>query len=238
MIDQRDPLDPIDVKEYCLQSLGCIRDLLGSGKKVIVSGGTPFYVKSLLCGFPSSPKVSQEVRSFVKNFFRIKGVDYCLNLLKEIDLDSFHRIHRNDIYRLSRALEIWFQTNKPPSSFNSRDNIFPYSYDVIGLFRPKLIMWQRAFERISLMKSLGLEDEVKNLVKKGYKESLAMQAIGYKEWFQGESSTQKVYETIYYHTRQYIKKQITFFKSFQNVEWFDLENNEDKLNQYLQELAF
>lgn len=240
MVDERDPLEPLSINEYIEKALESLEFLLSQGKKVIISGGTPYYLKHLLWGSPSVPPVDLSVRQEVSQRIQLEGIDNIYNSLKVIDPIFVERVPKGDLYRISRAWEVYIQTGKAISSFNDRkEGGIASQVNILGLERSRPLLWERAYQRVQKMKKEGLKEEVINLIKQGYSDAPAMHSIGYKEWLAPPSceSDDYIWDSIYIHTRQYIKRQTTFFHSFPEVAWFDLENP-DNLEKFLEGLSF
>lgn len=227
MVDEKEPLEDLSVNEYINLSLSYLESLLSQGKKVIISGGTPYYLKHLLWGAPSVPAVNLLIRQEVELRIQREGIKNIYDSLKVIDPSFVQRVPIGDIYRISRAWEVYLQTGKPLSDFkDKREGGIFSQVEILGLERPRPILWERAYQRVEKMKEEGLEEEVKRLINLGYSHSPAMGSIGYKEWLEASQykSYKDVWDSIYIHTRQYIKRQSTFFHSFSDVSWFNLED--------------
>ena len=153
-----------------------------------------------------------------------------------MDPVSAARINPNDIYRVSRALEVYRQTGRPLSSFPVHDSIRPeLEVKIIALKRPKEELDRRIAFRVEEMFSMGLEDEVARLRSMGADLSWpAMQAIGYKEFFDPSlRTTDEIKERIILSSRQYAKRQMTFFRSFCDAVWFS-PDDEDGIRSYIE----
>lgn len=144
-----------------------------------------------------------------------------------VDPVSAERIHPSDMYRVSRALEVYEASGKPLSSFSlptvPRNGMQPL---VIGLVRDSALLRSRLSLRIKMMFDEGLEDEIRSLLRMGAESSWpGLQGIGYKEFFQamesGEWSRSIIADQIERNSRFYAKRQMTFFKSFSEVKWMD-----------------
>lgn len=240
MVDEKDPLEAISINEYISLSLNYLENLLSQGKKVIISGGTPYYLKHLLWGAPSVPPIDPIIRQEVEEIIKREGINNIYELLKSIDPPFIERVPKGDIYRISRAWEVYLQTGHPISSFKDKaEGGISSRVNILGLERPRPLLWERAYQRVEVMKREGLREEVESLIKMGYSNSPAMSSIGYKEWLDSSfiEGNKNIWDLIYIHTRQYIKRQTTFFHSFPEVSWFNLEEPLP-LEKALEQLSF
>ncbi|QMU99563.1 tRNA (adenosine(37)-N6)-dimethylallyltransferase MiaA [Borrelia sp. A-FGy1] len=230
-----DFLEP--TKEYTLgifykNALKIINDLKDQFKLPIFVGGSAFYFKHLQYGLPSIPAISDEVRLYVDNLLKINGKDYLLNKLKSVDLKRYEKISKNDIYRIKRSLEVYYQTGIPISQFLGKgkglENVL-----LIGLNRSFEEIKSRIIDRVKNMIKCGLLEEIKGLLEKGYNETTpAFKGIGYREFLLWKSRPyyilDDIIDLINSNSFLYVKRQMTFFSKIPNVLWFhpedDLEN--------------
>lgn len=190
-------------------------------------GGTAFYFKHFLYGLSEAPASDEATRARVQALIDERGRSWAHAYLCEVDPVSGARIHINDSYRISRALEVYQQSGRPLSSFDlpteARRGMKPL---IIALMREQEELHQRIRERVDQMFSEGLEDEIRGLLAMGAEPSWpALVGIGYREFFTamatGEYSRTMVGDEIVRNSRSYAKRQLTFFKSFADARWFD-----------------
>ena len=225
LIDVVEPTQNFSVSDYERLALPVLEDILSRGKTAIICGGTGFYIKSLLfkSQFGNTPQ-NQEIREKYKKIAQEKGNTYLHNLLKACDKESAERLHENDTKRVIRALEIFELTGKKKSEQQDKE-IARYPYTAYAVDFPRETLYERINRRVDVMFELGLLDEVKGLISLGIDENCqCMQAIGYKEVYEGlqtGASVAQMKELIQKNTRNYAKRQITFFKKFPLIEWID-----------------
>lgn len=231
MIDIIEPKSEFSVQEFKERAEQKINEISSRSHTPILVGGTGLYIKAILhpYSFANSPK-DEEVRNYYKNILAEKGKEYLYNLLKEKDSASCEKIHINDTKKVIRALEIITLSGKKKSD-TQNENKKAYDYLMCVLSPKREELYAKINNRVDKMFDLGLEKEIKNLLDLGMvqKDSQSMQAIGYKElfdYFDGIKTLDETKELIKQHTRNYAKRQVTFFKSFEDAIW--LENEEDK----------
>jgi tRNA dimethylallyltransferase len=202
--------------------------IAAAGKLPVVSGGTGFYVRNFICGLPSAPAADPALRSKVARDLIEKGADVLRAELAAADPDSAARIHENDLYRLTRALEITRLTGRPMADFaapSAPRGLFRFA--TIGVERPRDEIEARIGERVDAMMAAGLAEEVAGLRRAGYGEAdPGMQAIGYREFFEpscgggtGGMDLAALADAIKRDTRRYAKRQMTFFRRLPGIEW-------------------
>lgn len=233
IIDILPPTKQFSVADFIEKADEAILDIRSKGRIPIISGGTAFYFKHFLYGLSSAPPTDPKVRDEIEKEIKQNGIKSIYDNLKMVDPISYERINPNDSYRIQRAVEVFRTCGKPLSSFSisttPRNNMEPL---IIGLFREKEEMARRLKLRVNLMMENGLMDEIKGLLRDGAKESWpGMQGIGYREFFEaiktGEESKTQTLDKIVLNSKHYAKRQYTFFKSFENVNWMDANNEEE-----------
>jgi tRNA dimethylallyltransferase len=227
LIDIREPNTQFTVADFIEEADTAIRSIASRGKVPIITGGTAFYFKHFLYGLSEAPASDEATRARVQALIDEKGRAWAHAYLCEVDPASGSRIHINDSYRISRALEVWQQSGRPLSSFDlpttARRGMKPL---IIALMREQEELHRRIRERVDQMFREGLEDEIRRLVAMGAQRSWpALVGIGYREFFTalatGEYTRTMVGEEIVRNSRAYAKRQLTFFKSFADAQWFN-----------------
>lgn len=234
LIDFVDPSENFSVQQYVSYAKKEIDNIISRGKLPIIVGGTGLYIKSLIYpySFASSPK-NEDLRSELNKLAEEKGVDYVYGLLETKDPESAYKIHPRDTKRVIRALEICMSTGKKKSELNIEENKKEYDYLMLVLNPDRKILYDRINNRVDKMFDLGLEEEIKTLVnnKVVTKDSQCMQAIGYKEffdYFENKTTYEELKESIKKHSRNYAKRQITFFRGFEDAIWLNDEDSKTK----------
>jgi tRNA dimethylallyltransferase len=226
-IDIRDPDETYSAGEYGHEARQVIVEILARGKWPIVVGGSGLYLRALLEGF-FEPKVSnREIREQLKARAREEGSAALHAELAHVDPVSAARLSPNDAHRIIRALEIYCASGKTRSELwqhQSPPADFPYR--LIGLNMPRPVLYHRINQRVEKMLAEGLIDECQHLLQRGYAPELnALQSVGYQEAFQflrSEISHAEMVELIQRHSRQYAKRQLTWFRHMKGVEWIEV----------------
>ena len=251
MIDVADPEEDFSVARYVDMAARCVDDILARGKLPIVAGGTGLYIDSLLSGRtfaafePESP-----LRGELEQRLEKEGGEALLAELAKVDPDTAARLHPNDSKRIVRALEIFLSTGKTMTKHNAETLAIPPRYDALTLtlnFERREDMWQRIDRRVDVMMEQGLVEEVRALLDSGVPaKCTAMQAIGYKEMVQAVRDNGDVLaaaEEIKLRSRQYAKRQITWFRRNQQAKWLmwgpspDFEKARQASTEYLKEFG-
>ena len=233
MIDVADPEEDFSVARYVELASACVDDILSRGRLPIVAGGTGLYVDSLLSGrtFAAfSPDSS--LRKGLEAELAERGGEAMLAELSRVDPEAAARLHPNDHKRIVRALEVYRSTGKTISEHNRETRALPPRYEAltIGLnFQDRADLWARIDQRVDQMAADGLEREVRELLSSGLSpRCTAMQAIGYKEFVaavEGTMTWREAEELVKLRSRQYAKRQLTWFRRNPEVHWLLWEKN-------------
>ena len=220
MIDVVEPTQSFSVSDYEAMALPILENLLKAGKLPIICGGTGFYINSLLYKSQfGNAGADEAVRRKYEQLAEEFGKEYVHGILREKDPESAEKLHFNDLKRVIRALEIYDVTGMAKSA--QQDKPIPrFDFVSVSISYPRERLYERINLRVEEMFSSGLIEEVKGLLNSGVTEDMqCMQGIGYKEIAEGlrigvmETEMQ---ELIQKNTRNYAKRQETFFKRMQN----------------------
>jgi tRNA dimethylallyltransferase len=224
LIDVLDPSESGNVAWWLREAGRCCREIEARGKRPLFVGGTPFYLKALLCGLFESPPSDTELRVRLETEADSDGSEALHTRLSGIDPVSARRLHPNDVRRVVRALEVWELTGKPLSEWQQQgwwSEEKPLSEDgcprCLALDVPREELYARINRRVETMVAAGWLDEVRRvreLPKPPGKE--ASQALGYRELsahLEGHLTLAEVVETIQLRTRQFAKRQLTWFRN-------------------------
>ena len=221
MIDVVEPTEDFSVAEYEQMALNVIERLHAAKKIPIVCGGTGYFIDSLIYknSYGNCPK-NPEIRARLDALRAEKGPEYLYGLLKDVDHATYLKLSPNDHLRVSRALEIFYSTGVRKSEIiDEKKPRFSFVAFSIGHDRERL--YDRIDRRVDKMFSLGLVDEVKELLSDGVSgKCQSMQGIGYKEIVEGLASSkteEEMKEIVKRNTRRYAKRQITYFKRTKNL---------------------
>jgi len=232
LIDVVEPSETFSVGRFLDSTCDAIEQINHRKKRIIAVGGTALYIKALLYGLFEGPGSDTQIRAELQAEAEAEGLEQLYQQLMEIDPVTAERIGRRDRKRIIRALEIYKLTGKPISSLQQQfDAEQPlHNWTIIGLRREKSVENSRINQRAKKMIAAGLVDEVEGLLAE--EKSLSQQArcaIGYAEiidCLNGKISLEDATELIKKNTRRFAKNQRTWFKTFKNVHWLDIEANE------------
>ncbi len=225
MIDVVDPDQPYDANLYAKQGRAIADALHGQGQPVFVDGGTGLYIKALIHGLFREGRSDPELRQSLKDQAQEKGSHVLHRQLEELDPPSAARIHPNDAYRITRALEICILTGKPASLQQQAHGFEESPYDVLFfcLHRDRESLYQRIDRRVEQMVNLGLVSEVRSLLARGYRPDLkSMQSIGYRhmcQYIEGNLEYEEAVSMMKRDTRRLAKRQLTWFRAYPEVQW-------------------
>ena len=230
------PTNRYSVSEFKKDAISAIKEIVSKEKMPIVVGGTGLYVNSLVYGI-DYPEIQTnlEYRKELEKIVEEKGLQYLFEKAVEIDKEAMKNISPNDKKRILRVLEIYKETGKTKTELEreSRKNGIPYDYKIFAINMPREILYDRINRRVDIMIEKGLINEVSSLYEK-YGESMltSMQAIGYKEvveFLKGNCTKEEMIEKIKMETRRYAKRQLTWFRKIENIQWLDglndIQNN-------------
>jgi len=232
-IDIVNPSISYTVGDYKAHVEEILQNLFKAGKVPIIAGGTGFYVRSVLEGLDiPDVKPNFEFREAMEKIVKEKGKEALFELLKEKDPVIAKKLHLNDTFRIIRALEVQNTLGKPMSEVQVMSEP---KYDVVyaGLgAEDREFLYDRINKRVDIMIQSGLVDEVKFLVNKYGKTLSLLKTLGYKEicgYLDNEKTLEESVEDIKKNTRNYAKRQLTWFRANKNIKWYfiDRESKEE-----------
>lgn len=221
MIDVVEPNEIFSVSDFERIALPIVENILARGKTPVLCGGTGFYLNAILYGhaFGNAP-ADQGIREKYQKIAEEEGNVALHGILEKVDPESAEKLHANDVKRVIRALEIYETTGRRKSEQNdSHAPRFPFA--AFAFDYPREELYRRIEARVNDMLERGLVNEVEQLLKSGVPETAqCMQGIGYKEVIEnlkngGLRSTMS--DIIKKNTRNYAKRQETFFKKMENI---------------------
>ena len=239
LIDIIEPNQTFSSFDYGIAASECVENAFSTGRLPIVVGGTGFYFDALLYPLTYADENKNEIRAQLKELQNEKGEEYLYALLEQIDPDSAKSIHPNNVVRVMRALEIFYSTGKKKSEY-----VLPqkpkYENKIYVLNLPRDILYERINKRVDIMITCGLVNEVESLIKVYGKNCQCFSAIGYKEiieYFDGKCTLGDAINAIKQGSRNYAKRQISYFKRFKNAKWIDVDptNPENTANTILKD---
>jgi tRNA dimethylallyltransferase len=235
LIDIVDPDEPFDAFQFSKAAHDKIFELHSHGTIPFVVGGTGLYIKALIDGLFRAQPVDPAVRKRIKAEAASKGPVLLHRRLKKIDRATAEKIHPNDIYRITRALEIFETTGQTISKHHQDHRFHDLSFRVlkIGLNMDRKALYRRIDRRVDDMIKAGWVEEVKGLLEKGYSADLkSMQAIGYRhivQYLKGRWLWAETLRTLKRDTRRYAKRQLTWFRADPEIMWKEPKEIKDIL---------
>lgn len=237
LIDEFEPDEEFNVTIFKNKVMGYIKDIKSRGKVPIIVGGTGFYIQSVIYDINFNEYGDDsEVRKKYELMAETIGKSELHKKLAFVDREYADSVSENNVKKVVRALTFFEMTGEKLSEHNKRErersSPFDFAYFVLTMDRKKL--YERIDKRVDLMFDMGLVDEVKALMAKGYDKSLvSMQGIGYKEvidYLSGKTSLEECIDIIKRDTRHFAKRQLTWFKREKVVTYIDKDEfvSEDK----------
>ncbi len=231
MIDVADPEENYSVARYVQDAVPIVDSILARGKLPIVAGGTGLYIDHLVAGRQFAPfEADSGLREHLQNRAAEEGLPALRTELEHIDPAAAVRIHPNDEKRTIRALEVFLSTGKTITQHDAESRALPNRYAPLTIalnFQERSWLWERIDRRVDEMMERGLEREVRELLASGVSPNCtAMQAIGYKELSAAISAGRPVSkgaEEVKLRSRQYAKRQLTWFRRNREVHWYNWE---------------
>ncbi len=230
MIDIINPDETFSVSDFKSMAENIIDNILLDNKIPIIVGGSGLYVNSLIYNLDfGKAKSDTKIRDYYTSLYNEHGEDFLYEMLKKIDPESAEKIHKNNVKRVIRALEVFEISGEKFSELNTDIRKYSEKYDciLIGLNMDRKILYDRINKRVDKMVSDGLIEEVESLVNKGYNKNLvSMQGIGYKEiidYIEGKTNLEEAIDILKRNTRRFAKRQFTWFLRDPQVNWFDVE---------------
>ena len=235
MIDVADPEENFSVARYVSMAIPIVDDILSRGRLPIIAGGTGLYIDNLIAGREFAPfEEDGALREELQTRAKAEGLPVLLAELRSVDPAAAARLHPNDEKRIIRALEVYLSTGKTITRHNEETKALPARYTPLTIalnFRERLHLWQRIDRRVDEMMENGLEEEVRRLLADGVPaDCTAMQAIGYKEMAAAIADGRPIgegVEEVKLRSRQYAKRQLTWFRRNSSANWHLWEENPD-----------
>ncbi|MBW9170917.1 tRNA (adenosine(37)-N6)-dimethylallyltransferase MiaA [Clostridium estertheticum] len=231
LLDIIEPSVDFSVADFKERSEKAICDITDKNKLPMLVGGTGFYINSLIYNYSfADTNKDESYREYLTKLAEENGKEYVHNLLKDIDEKTYNKLYPNDLKRVIRALEVYKVSGKPMSEFAKEQDILdiPYNvhYFVLNMDRQKL--YNRINLRVDIMMKNNLVDEVIKLKEMGYNADMqSMKGIGYKEilyYLNDEISLNEAVEKIKQGSRNYAKRQLTWFRKDPRVNWINKDD--------------
>ena len=241
LIDIKDPTENYSVKDFQDEVRLKIKEITSRGKLPIIVGGTGLYIKAALYDYEFGES-QMDHQEYIDKYQAYSNKEL-YDLLNKIVETSAKELHPNNRQRVLRAIAIYESTGiKKSETLAKQNHELVYDAEFIGLTLEREALYERINQRVDLMMEQGLLQEIDGLMKKNYSKNLqSMKAIGYKEWFdyyQGTQTLEETLELIKKNSRNYAKRQYTWFNNQIPVKWFNvnLENFDQTIKTVINDL--
>ncbi|HEY6395393.1 MAG TPA: tRNA (adenosine(37)-N6)-dimethylallyltransferase MiaA, partial [Candidatus Binataceae bacterium] len=229
LIDVRGLDSPLDVAEFCALARAAIREIAARGRLILVVGGSGLYLRVLRGGIFCAPPASPEIRERLEKTASKLGIGYLHDRLREVDPAAASRIGYHDLYRITRALEVFELTGEPISVHQARHAFSARDFDslTVGITMERKALYENINRRFDAMIAEGLVEEVRGLLAAGYNPGRPpLSTIGYKHiaaFVRGEMDLAAAAEAAKRDSRRLAKSQMTWFRSDSEILWVDAE---------------
>ena len=215
----QEEVNAITFEQYALQR---VEEIFLENDIAVMVGGTGLYIKAFCEGLDNIPNIPDEIRNAISEQYNINGLIWLQNQVQIKDPLFWQTAEQQNPQRLMRALEVVEATGQSINSFRTGEKLQrPFNIIKIGLELPREQLYARINQRVDIMMQQGLLEEVKSLV--AFRKLNALQTVGYKEFFEyfdGIFSIEQAIEELKKNTRHYAKRQMTWFKKDEQIQWF------------------
>lgn len=221
--------DKYDVSDYEHDVISLTNRLFKKHNAIVLTGGSGMFIDAVCDGLDDIPDINDETRKKISDLLQDHGITCLQELVSQYDPEYYSIVDKNNPRRLQRALEVYFQTGIPYSSFRKKqkkERDFKILRYALLWDRDALI--ERINKRVDIMMHDGLLDEVRSVYP--YRELNSLNTVGYKELFDfldGKCSLEDATDRIKINTRQYAKRQMTWFRKNDEYKWFAIEETDD-----------
>ncbi len=225
--------------QYEQEALKLLDKLFKTNNVVFLVGGSGLYIDAIVKGIDDIPTVLPEIREKLSKWFENEGIEKLRWLLEKLDPKYYQLADLNNPMRLLKALEVTIQSAKPYSSFlRGRDKKRPFEIILIGLDMPREELYDRINTRVDKMVQAGLIEEARKLYQ--FKGVTALKTVGYQElfdYFDGKITKEQAIDLIKRNTRKYARRQLSWFRRYKDIKWFDPRQREEIYNWLVNELG-
>lgn len=209
--------------DFEIQALKLLEALFQKHEVLVVVGGSGLYIDAITKGFDDLPEINIEIREQLNQSFLKEGLGPIREQLKNVDPEYFRTVDQANTQRVIRGLEVFLSTGKPLSSFLTRvKKERPFETIKIGLNMDRERLYQQINKRVDQMMLSGLLEEVRSL--QPYRHLNALKTVGYSElfdYFDGDLPLELAVEKIKQNTRRFAKRQLTWFRKDESINWFN-----------------
>ncbi|MBN1223441.1 MAG: tRNA (adenosine(37)-N6)-dimethylallyltransferase MiaA [Candidatus Aminicenantes bacterium] len=226
LLDILEPSEQFTAAEFSKRAVAAIRSILQRNKLPIIAGGTGLYLKALIHGLFPEGKREPQLRERLQAEAENKGLEVLWEKLMKVDPKYAQKIGKNDRVRIIRALEVFTATQKPISQhfLNTKSTVSDFNIIRIGLKLDRDVLYKRIEDRIDVMFERGIVEEVQRLLESGVDEKAPpFRALGYKQvmkYIKNETTLEEAVQSTKTATRHYAKRQMTWFKKMEGIQWF------------------
>ena len=231
MFDVCEPDEEFSVARYVELADHCAQNILSRGMIPIVVGGTGLYLDALIeCNTFSGDEADSALREKLNRLAAEQGNQAVHAELEKVDPVSAARLHPNNLKRVIRALEVYYQTGMTIDTLNAKNRRAEPKYRAVKIGvcpSTREALYERINARVDVMLREGLLSEIERLLSEDKLSGTAAQAIGYKEYlpyFRGEASLKECTELLKQHSRNYAKRQLTWLRRDQTVQWITYDS--------------
>lgn len=222
--------DPYSAGTFADEANERIRQIQRRGRHPLIVGGSTLYVHALQFGIADVPEVDESVRAHIEGRLDDEGAEALYEELKQVDPHQADRMDPTKTQRLVRALEVYHGTGRPLTYYHQNQSEPPFSYRTIVLNRERTTLYKRIEKRVDRMLENGLMDEVGDLLNHGIDpERQPLRTIGYREpieYLDGKIDYDEMVRLIKRNSRRYAKRQLTWFRRYDEYEWIHLGETE------------
>ncbi len=231
--------DYYNVSEYEAEALHLINELFSKVNPVILTGGSMLYVDTICNGIDDIPTVDPEVREDVIRWYEKNGIDALRERLLEVDPAYYQIADLNNPKRLLHAVEIHQMTGMPFTSFRKKTiKERPFRIIKLGINQDRTVLYDRINERVLRMMDAGLLEEAMSVYP--FRNLNSLNTVGYKELFfylDGNCTLEEAVDLIQRNSRKYARKQLTWFRRDQQIEWFEPEQIQEIISYIDQKMS-
>ncbi|OFY85601.1 MAG: tRNA (adenosine(37)-N6)-dimethylallyltransferase MiaA [Bacteroidetes bacterium RIFCSPLOWO2_12_FULL_35_15] len=236
-IDSHSIVEDYNVGKFENEAIGLLEKLFQKHNVVLMVGGSGLYIDAVCKGFDKLPEADAELREKINSIFESKGMAGLQELLKDLDPEYYTKVDLQNRHRVSRAIEVCLCTGKPYSSLREGKNKERNFNSIkVGLNTSREVLYSQINQRVDEMMKQGLLEEVKAL--QAHKGLNALQTVGYRELFDYLDKKNDLFsavELIKQNTRNFAKRQLTWFRKDPGIKWFEPDALEE-IKKYLLEV--
>lgn len=225
-----DPATKDSAVNFYERAMGWEQEIQSRASHVLYVGGSTLHVQCVIQPLDDVPSANEGNIAMLEAQIEEEGIETLYKKLQEVDPEYAQKMDGMNTQRIVRALDVWMQTGRPFTSFHSDDNTITVPEDMIvfGLKRDRQHLYDRINRRVDQMFEQGFLHEVRSILDKGYSlEDPGLNTVGYKEaiaFLNNDISREQMIKDMKTQTRRYAKRQLSWFRRWDFINWIDLEN--------------